>query len=516
VRRRTTRLALAAVALCAFPAAALAYHVQHVGDAILARAWPARRLPVPFRMDRGIVENDPDLLSLVRDGAGAWNDVATSYASTHEVGWTTLATSLASVMGGTSLSLDDGMPEIAVDFDGDVYEFLGLDLAVVTGVGVTQVGSEGMITDGFVLLNGTLPLGRAGDVTREIVAHEAGHLFGLGHSGVTDRFIAEDGAVFPTMSGSTNAGIIAPDDVAVLSALYPECAFEATFGAIEGAIVRGDGTGTVGVQVTAVSLDGLVAVGHLSGTLDDQGSYHIAGLPPGDYHVYIEPLDGTQMGAGRTPERIDGLFATTPDTAFEVEAFGDVAPGGAAETIVTVEAGRTTTGVDFMLGLGGDPVPVVAIVDGAASVIPVAGQNNTLPLGGGPLAVIDVAATTVLVSTPVAFDGSGSRSCDGAITDWSWSFDDGTPGDVATAPSHTFAAVGTYDVVLTVTDAIGNSASHFQTMAVVTELPPEPEPPGCGCRVARKAPGGTLGMISLALALCGARRVRRFVSSRAR
>lgn len=512
-----------AVAACAAALAAAlggagdarAYHVLHVTDTFLVRAWPARRLPVPFRMDRGIVENEPDLLALVRDGAGAWNGLPDSYAGTLEYGWTPVPTTLANVQAGLSLNVGDGIPEIAVDFDGDVYAFLGIDSSMVTGVGVTELANDGVIVDGFVLLNGTVPLWDGGDATREIVAHETGHLFGFGHSGVTDRFVDRDGAAFPTMSGSTRPPLLAADDVAVASALYPDCDFEARYGAITGAVRRGDGSGSRGVSVTAVALDGGAAVGHLTGTFDDAGSYHIAGVPPGDYFVYVEPLDGSQDGAGRSPELVDFFFIDRTDLGFEVEAFADVAPGSGAETVVTVEAGRTTGGVDFVLGLGsGEPAPVVTVTDGAAPAFPLGAQSNGLPLGGAPLAAIDTAATTVLAGTPVAFDGTASRSCAGPVVSWSWDFDDAGATATDAAPEHTFAAVGTYDVTLVVTDDTGAAGNHFVRMAVVNELPPEPEPPGCGCRIggdrtASGATGGAAGALAgLAWLLVIARRAR--------
>ncbi|MBW2257244.1 MAG: S8 family serine peptidase [Deltaproteobacteria bacterium] len=55
---------------------------------------------------------------------------------------------------------------------------------------------------------------------------------------------------------------------------------------------------------------------------------------------------------------------------------------------------------------------------------------------------------------PVSFDGSGSSDSDGSIVDWYWSFGDSNSGTGET-PSHAYAAAGTYQVVLTVTDDRG-------------------------------------------------------------
>lgn len=66
------------------------------------------------------------------------------------------------------------------------------------------------------------------------------------------------------------------------------------------------------------------------------------------------------------------------------------------------------------------------------------------------------------------FDGSGSSDPDGTIAGYRWSFGDGSSGTGA-APSHTYAAAGTYQVTLTVTDNAG--ASGTKTSAVTVTAP---------------------------------------------
>ncbi len=59
------------------------------------------------------------------------------------------------------------------------------------------------------------------------------------------------------------------------------------------------------------------------------------------------------------------------------------------------------------------------------------------------------------------FDASGSSDPDGTIAAYEWSFGDGTTGSGATV-DHTFAAAGTYQVTLTVTDNRGARTSLTQ------------------------------------------------------
>jgi hypothetical protein len=67
----------------------------------------------------------------------------------------------------------------------------------------------------------------------------------------------------------------------------------------------------------------------------------------------------------------------------------------------------------------------------------------------------------------VNFSSAGSTDPDGNIDTYAWSFGDGGASSVAN-PSHTYTAVGTYPVTLTVTDNDGDSGSD-STTAVVSD-----------------------------------------------
>jgi serine protease len=66
-----------------------------------------------------------------------------------------------------------------------------------------------------------------------------------------------------------------------------------------------------------------------------------------------------------------------------------------------------------------------------------------------------------------AFDGSASSDPQG-ITSYSWNFGDNTSltGSTLVKPRHTYSSRGSYTVVLTVSDAAGNSASAQRTVTV--------------------------------------------------
>lgn len=71
-----------------------------------------------------------------------------------------------------------------------------------------------------------------------------------------------------------------------------------------------------------------------------------------------------------------------------------------------------------------------------------------------------------------SFDGSGSTDSDGSITSYSWDFGDSQNGG-GVSPAHSYSALGTYTVTLTVTDNKGASdtVSHQ-----VTVRPPNAKP----------------------------------------
>ena len=87
-----------------------------------------------------------------------------------------------------------------------------------------------------------------------------------------------------------------------------------------------------------------------------------------------------------------------------------------------------------------------------------------------PVAVINVTpAGDVGALSSVRFDGTSSTDADGTIAAFDWDFGD---GDVGTGPTfdHAFAAAGTYDVGLTVTDDKGATNTAHVTMNVTEQV----------------------------------------------
>ena len=85
-------------------------------------------------------------------------------------------------------------------------------------------------------------------------------------------------------------------------------------------------------------------------------------------------------------------------------------------------------------------------------------------LNQDPIAIADATPSTGGLPLEVNFTGSNS-SDDNSIESYSWDFKDGTTATEAN-PTHTFSAVGSYEVVLTITDNEGLTNSESVTITV--------------------------------------------------
>lgn len=96
------------------------------------------------------------------------------------------------------------------------------------------------------------------------------------------------------------------------------------------------------------------------------------------------------------------------------------------------------------------------------------GTAPTAPLSLPPVPRIVTSAIEGTAPLTITFDGTGSTDLNGPIASWRWDFGDGATAFEPVA-SHTFTAPGTYQVTLTVTNALGISASATTTIRVAAE-----------------------------------------------
>ncbi len=88
-----------------------------------------------------------------------------------------------------------------------------------------------------------------------------------------------------------------------------------------------------------------------------------------------------------------------------------------------------------------------------------------------PVALATVAPTSGPSPLAVTFDATASYDPELSPLTYDWDFGDGSPHATTAIASHTYAGSGTFQALLVVKDAIGNTASFTQTIAVDNSPP---------------------------------------------
>jgi PKD repeat protein len=105
-------------------------------------------------------------------------------------------------------------------------------------------------------------------------------------------------------------------------------------------------------------------------------------------------------------------------------------------------------------------------------------EGITLDPGGAnhaPSASFTISANPAKTATALTFDASASKDTDGSIAKYEWDLDgDGTFETTTTTPkvTHSYAAEGTYNVRLRVTDNGGATDLSVQTLTIINNQPP--------------------------------------------
>ncbi len=288
-------------------------------------------------------------LQAIRAAAAAWRDVP---GATNRLVEALPSSQLAaSAMDGVNL----------VTFRDPNLEFPPSVLAVTPTLSfnrTTNYGDRvvppGEIVDADVVVNGAASLGTptfAGSFDLQgVMTHEFGHMLGLVHSGV------KDATMYFVQLPAQDARSLESDDRSALAAAYPAPALFTDFATIGGRVLRDTtGGGLPGALVTAVRLD---AAGAPMDTVasdytDESGRYRIHRLPPGDYGIHIQALDGSVLD-GLVPAFVSERLAASADVSFDAEWYtaGDTYDDDpAVKTVIAVAAGEQFLTADLVSNL---------------------------------------------------------------------------------------------------------------------------------------------------------------------
>jgi PKD repeat protein len=152
----------------------------------------------------------------------------------------------------------------------------------------------------------------------------------------------------------------------------------------------------------------------------------------------------------------DGSGSSDPDGTVASYAwdFGDSSTGTGAKPSHTYGTA------------GAYPVKLTVTDDKGAST----SMTKTVTVAGGANQLPTAKFTSTVNNLVVGFDGSGSSDPDGTVASYAWDFGDNSTGTGAN-PSHTYAAAGTYQVKLSVTDNAGGVSSVTNPVTVAAPPP---------------------------------------------
>lgn len=293
-------------------------------------AWPASAFPIKYEVDTRLAP----AMAVIDRAFGQWSAIADSGVSFQSAG-------AANVRAGR----DNVNAITAVD---DLFR----DQKCLAFTTPTH-DDAGNLLEVDIQVDPSLMAANSSYNLQQVVTHEIGHLLGLDHSAVLSA------TMYPYVGPNFTAPLDS-DDRNAIATLYPKSGVAGAGVTLSGKVM-GDRGAIFAAQVVAMNDEGEPVATALT---DGNGEYVMKGLPPGDYQVYAEPLDG--------PVRVENL------TGFWRLSSNAMFPTGFVEGMpLHAESGKMygNLNVNASGSMRLNPKTVGASAPGSGSVV-----LNTMPL----------------------------------------------------------------------------------------------------------------------------------------
>ncbi|WP_239250550.1 fibronectin type III domain-containing protein, partial [Candidatus Nitrotoga sp. M5] len=327
--------------------------------------------------------------------------------------WTNVASSTVSLSRGTDLTVDvtssnysaflydfsDGLNPVIYDTDGSIVDAIfgnGARNSVLgfAGSGWNNNGSQCEYSEGRAVINGNISIS---DTTmKTVLAHEAGHMIGLDHTQLDNSqglVTSSYPLMYPIAYRSLNS--LHEDDIAAVSALYPDASLDNVYGQLTGIFTQANGTPIPGANIWAKEVSTNKVFSFVSDYLIQNTGYFKLLLPPGNYTLHAEAIQ-TEFTAGSSvgpyADSSSGLSFQPPLYNNGV-AIAPVVFGGSSPTQLVITAGCVTS--------------ATFKIDGTGTVSGGCGADNLSPTVPTGLSAVPISSTQINLSWTASTDNVG-------------------------------------------------------------------------------------------------------------